>query len=105
MQTLNFLPQNCKDPGITPTYQLAIAAVDLTDALHDISNNRVVYPFPRKIMEALKTLRDIFRTAVGEPCNDKPYDEPTTILNRTSARFKDSTLRESMYRYPTRHAV
>ena len=70
----NFFPQHCKLPGTAPTDELAIASGDLTDTLHDISNNRVVAPFQKKTMKALKQLRDIFKTAMGEPSNDKAYN-------------------------------
>ena len=86
-QTLKFLPQHFKVPGTTPTDQLAIASGHLTDALRDLSNNRVVVPFPQMKMEALKTLRDIFKTEVGNPSNDEPYEEPTTNLQTRTTSF------------------
>ena len=68
-QTVKFLPHHWTVLGTAPTDQLAIAMVDLTNVLHDISHNKVVAPFPIKTTEVQNILHENFRTVVGEPSN------------------------------------
>ena len=98
VKTVKFLPQNCKVLGNAPTDQLAIAATELTDAIRDISDNKVVDTFPIKTVDVLNTLREMFTTTVGDSSNNEEYNGPTLSLNPTSAQLKYSMTREPTHR-------
>jgi hypothetical protein len=77
--TVEFLPQHCKLPGISSADVAAIAAADLTHALQNSNPNTLFKQPGTERIQAIKKLASIFEEMA-------PQKEPPTRVEATEQR-------------------